>query len=114
MLQSFNFLIIEQIEEQNIADNLLRIFRACIPSMTKAALKFGQELQTSLQLMIVKPSSAGGLQVILGIPFQIFLLTYLFQTMQEAIACFCVVVNHLTHDYTRAIGLLKSCLSEVL
>ena len=72
MLQSFTFLIIEQIEEQNIADNLLRIFRACIPSMTKAALKFGQELQTSLQLMIVKPSSAGGLQVMLCSTFQIF------------------------------------------
>lgn len=111
--QSFKFLIIEQIEEQNIADNLLRIFRACIPSMTKAALKFGQELQTSLQLMIVKPSSAGGLQVILGIGFPTFADIFL-QTMQEAIACFCVVVNHLTHDYTRAIGLLKSCLSEFL
>jgi hypothetical protein len=31
--------------------------------MTKAATKFGQELQTNLQLMIVKPSSTGGLQV---------------------------------------------------
>jgi len=60
------FLIIEQTEEQNIADNLLRIFRACIPSMTKAALKFGQDLQASLQLMIVKPSSTGGLQVLLS------------------------------------------------
>jgi cohesin loading factor subunit SCC2 len=113
MPQSSNFLIIEQVEEQNIADNLLRIFRACIPSMTKAALKFGQELQTSLQLMIVKPSSAGGLQVISSITFQIF-VDMLLQTMQEAIACFCVVVNHLTHDYTRAIGLLKSCLGEFL
>lgn len=46
-----------------IADNLLRIFRICIPAMSKAAAKFGNELQASLQLMIVKPSSTGGLQV---------------------------------------------------
>jgi cohesin loading factor subunit SCC2 len=82
--------------------------------MTKAALKFGQELQISLQLMIVKPSSAGGLQVNTQRSVSNLLLTCLLQTMQEAIACFCVVVNHLTHDYTRAIGLLKSCLSEFL
>ncbi|KAG8814407.1 Sister chromatid cohesion protein 2 [Serendipita sp. 401] len=84
------------VEEQMIADNLLRIFRACIPAMTKTAAKFGQELQSNLQVMIVKPSPTGGLQ-----------------TMQEAIACFCVVVNKLTHEFGRVIGLLKSCLARL-
>ncbi|KAG8832210.1 Sister chromatid cohesion protein 2 [Serendipita sp. 399] len=83
-------------EEQMIADNLLRIFRACIPAMTKTATKFGHELQSNLQVMIVKPSPTGGLQ-----------------TMQEAIACFCVVVTNLTHEFGRVIGLLKSCLARL-
>jgi cohesin loading factor subunit SCC2 len=31
--------------------------------------------------------------------------------MQEAISCFCVVINNITHDFRRAVGLLRSCLS---
>lgn len=52
-----------QSEEQTTSDYLLRIFRASIPHMPKTAAKFGQELQSALQPMIVKPSAAAGVQV---------------------------------------------------
>jgi len=29
--------------------------------------------------------------------------------LPETIACFCSVIKHLTHDYSRLVGLLKSC-----
>ena len=49
--------------EQVISDYLLRIFRACIPHLPKTAKPFGQQLQTSLQPMILKPSTASGVSV---------------------------------------------------
>ncbi|EJD50599.1 hypothetical protein AURDEDRAFT_182486 [Auricularia subglabra TFB-10046 SS5] len=79
-------------EEQITSDYLLKIFRSSIPLMPKTAAKFGVELQQTLQPMIVKPSSSGGLQA-----------------LQETVACMCSVVQHLTHDYVRLVGLLKSC-----
>ncbi|KAG7088631.1 hypothetical protein E1B28_012603 [Marasmius oreades] len=79
-------------EEQATADYLLKIFRASIPHMPKTAAKFGQELQAILQPMILKPSPIGGLA-----------------SLQETVACICIVVRHLTHDFGRLIALLKSC-----
>ncbi|KAG6919647.1 hypothetical protein DXG01_003511 [Tephrocybe rancida] len=78
-------------EEQATTDYLLKIFRVSIPHMPKTAAKFAQELQTALQPMIIKPSG-GGVQV-----------------LQESVACMCIVVQHLTHDFTRLVNLLKSC-----
>ncbi|KAF5374102.1 hypothetical protein D9615_008832 [Tricholomella constricta] len=78
-------------EEQATSDYLLKIFRTSIPHMPKTAAKFAQELQTALQPMIIKPSG-GGVQV-----------------LQESVACMCIVVQHLTHDFTRLVNLLKSC-----
>ncbi|KAG5642305.1 hypothetical protein DXG03_003025 [Asterophora parasitica] len=78
-------------EEQATSDYLLKIFRASIPYMPKTAAKFAQELQTALQPMIIKPTG-GGVQV-----------------LQESVACMCIVVQHLTHDFTRLVNLLKSC-----
>ncbi|KAJ7457662.1 hypothetical protein B0H11DRAFT_208709 [Mycena galericulata] len=79
-------------EEQLTSDYLLKIFRASVPHMPKTAIKFAQELQAALQPMIIKPSSAGGLQ-----------------GLQETVACMCTVVQCLTHDFPRLVGLLKSC-----
>lgn len=45
------------------SDYLLKIFRVSIPHMPKTAAKFGSELQLALQPMILKPSTAGGVQV---------------------------------------------------
>ncbi|KAG6831056.1 hypothetical protein H0H87_006298, partial [Tephrocybe sp. NHM501043] len=78
-------------EEQATSDYLLKIFRISIPHMPKTAVKFAHELQTALQPMIIKPSG-GGVQV-----------------LQESVACMCIVVQHLTHDFTRLVNLLKSC-----
>ncbi|KAG6888734.1 hypothetical protein C0995_006386 [Termitomyces sp. Mi166 len=78
-------------EEQATSDYLLKIFRLSIPHMPKTAVKFAQELQTALQPMIIKPSG-GGVQV-----------------LQESVACMCIVVQHLTRDFTRLVNLLKSC-----
>jgi cohesin loading factor subunit SCC2 len=50
-------------EEQVTSDYLLKIFRVSIPHMPKTAVKFGNELQLALQPMILKPSTAGGVQV---------------------------------------------------
>ncbi|TFY54137.1 hypothetical protein EVJ58_g9034 [Rhodofomes roseus] len=79
-------------EEQMTSDYLLRIFRVTIPYMSKAALKFGQDLQLALQPMIIKPSSTSGL---LG--------------LQETVACMCAIVEHITHDFGRLVALLRSC-----
>ncbi|KAF5337499.1 hypothetical protein D9758_013605 [Tetrapyrgos nigripes] len=77
-------------EEHATSSYILKIFRASIPHMPKTAAKFGQELQQILQPMIIKPSTGG------------------LATLQETVACFCVVVQHLTHDYGRLVALLKS------
>ncbi|KIL61369.1 hypothetical protein M378DRAFT_26115 [Amanita muscaria Koide BX008] len=79
-------------EELTTSDYLLKIFRVSIPHMPKTAAKFGQELQSALQPMILKPSGGGGTNV-----------------LQESVACMCVVVQHLTHDFTRLVNLMKSC-----
>ncbi|KAI0051083.1 hypothetical protein FA95DRAFT_1554896 [Auriscalpium vulgare] len=79
-------------EEQITSDYLLKIFRVSIPHMPKTAAKFGQELQLALQPMILKPSTSGGVQA-----------------LQETVACLCAVVQNLTHDFARLVGLLKSC-----
>ncbi|KAH7885125.1 sister chromatid cohesion C-terminus-domain-containing protein [Phlebopus sp. FC_14] len=79
-------------EELSVSDYLLRVFRISIPHMPKTAVKFGQELQLILQPMIVKPSNVGGIVC-----------------LQESVACLCVAVQHLTHDFHRLIALLKSC-----
>ncbi|RXW23420.1 hypothetical protein EST38_g2453 [Candolleomyces aberdarensis] len=79
-------------EEVATSDYLLKIFRLSVPHMPKTAAKFGHELQSSLQPMIIKPSGGGGIHV-----------------LQEAVACMCVVVDHLTHDFSLLINLLKSC-----
>ena len=55
--------IFPQPEEQVTSDYLLKIFRVSIPHMPKTSVKFGNELQSALQPMILKPSTAGGVQV---------------------------------------------------
>ncbi|KAI0629898.1 hypothetical protein C8Q77DRAFT_1139118 [Trametes polyzona] len=79
-------------EEQATSDYLLKIFRASIPHMPKTAAKFGQELQLALQPMILKPSTAAGVQ-----------------GLQETVACMCATVHHITHSFDRIVGLLRSC-----
>ncbi|GJE95924.1 sister chromatid cohesion protein-like protein [Phanerochaete sordida] len=84
-------------EDQIISDYLLRIFRSSIPHLPKTAKAFGQELQTALQPMILKPSTASG---IMG--------------LQETVACLCAVVQHLTLEFKRLVSLLRSCSSRLL
>ncbi|KJA17973.1 hypothetical protein HYPSUDRAFT_205707 [Hypholoma sublateritium FD-334 SS-4] len=79
-------------EELSTSDYLLKIFKVSIPHMPKTAAKFGHELQAALQPMIIKPSGAGGVQI-----------------LQESVGCMCVVVQYLTHDFVRLVNLLKSC-----
>ncbi|KAJ7134305.1 hypothetical protein C8R44DRAFT_770123 [Mycena epipterygia] len=80
-------------EEQATSDYILKIFRVSIPHMPRTAIKFAQELQAALQPMVIKPSSAGGLQ--------------------ETVACMCTVVQCLTHDFPRLVALLKSCNARI-
>lgn len=61
MSQLFPFMA--QMDEHISSDYLLKIFRISIPHMPKTAAKFGAELQLALQPMILKPSTAGGIQV---------------------------------------------------
>ncbi|KAJ7164731.1 hypothetical protein C8R43DRAFT_1061973 [Mycena crocata] len=84
------------VEEQTTTDYLLKIFRVSIPHMPRTAIKFAQELQATLMPMVIKPSSAGGLQ-----------------GLQETVACMCTVVQCLTHDFTRLVALLKSCNARI-
>ncbi|KAL4249287.1 Sister chromatid cohesion protein [Abortiporus biennis] len=81
-----------QIENQQLADYLLRIFRLSIPHLPKTAVKFGQSLQVILQEMVVKPSTSGGMTA-----------------LQEAVACWCAVAEHLTHEYEKLARLFRSC-----
>ncbi|EDR13190.1 uncharacterized protein LACBIDRAFT_292430 [Laccaria bicolor S238N-H82] len=85
-------------EELITSDYLLKIFRVSIPHMPKTAAKFGQELQTSLQPMIIKPSGGGGIQV----------LFFHLSALVETVGCMCIVVQHLTHDFVRLVNLVKS------
>ncbi|KAH9917952.1 uncharacterized protein B0H18DRAFT_1086944 [Fomitopsis serialis] len=78
------------LEEQTTSDYLLRIFRVTIPFMPKTALKFGQELQLTLQPMILKPMSG-------------------LSGLQETVACMCAIVEHITHEFNRLVALLRSC-----
>ncbi|TRM61170.1 hypothetical protein BD626DRAFT_502962 [Schizophyllum amplum] len=78
-------------EEFVISEYVLKILRASISHMPKTAVKFGHDLQATLQPMIVKPNMRN------------------LNTLQETIACICAVVKHLTHDYARLVNLLKSC-----
>ena len=91
------------------SDYLLKIFRVSIPHMPKTAAKFGSELQLALQPMILKPSTAGGVQVGDESTWLVRFFTLGIQALQETVACLCAVVQHLTHDFTRLVGLLKSC-----
>ncbi|KAK2465765.1 hypothetical protein APHAL10511_002309 [Amanita phalloides] len=82
-------------EELATSDYLLKIFRVSMPHMPKTAAKFGHELQVALQPMILKPSSGGT------------------HVLQEAVACMCIVVQYLTHDFVRLVNLMKSCNGRV-
>ncbi|KAJ3525731.1 hypothetical protein NMY22_g10453 [Coprinellus aureogranulatus] len=82
-------------EEIQTSDYLLKTFRVSVSHMPKTAAKFGQELQSTLQPMIIKP--ANGVLI-----------------LQEAVACMCAVVAHLTHNYLLLINLLKSCNMRVV
>ena len=76
--------------------------------MPKTATKFGNELQSALQPMIIKPSSAGGVHVrsFLG---PVVLFSDFPQALQETVACLCTVVQCITHDFLRLVALVKSC-----
>ncbi|KAL1664712.1 hypothetical protein GGF50DRAFT_101537 [Schizophyllum commune] len=78
-------------EEYAISEHVLKILRASVPHMPKTAVKFGQDLQATLQPMVIKPNMRN------------------LNTLQETIACICAVVKNLTHDYGRLVNLLKSC-----
>jgi cohesin loading factor subunit SCC2 len=52
-----------QAEELLICDFLLKIFRICVPRMSKTSIKFAQDLQQALQPMILKPTLSGGISV---------------------------------------------------
>ncbi|KAI0088475.1 hypothetical protein BDY19DRAFT_165528 [Irpex rosettiformis] len=84
-------------EDQATSDYLLRIYRAAIPHLPKTALKFGQDLQTALQPMIIKPSPTAGIA-----------------GLQETVACLCSVVQHISHEYRRLVALLKSCSARLM
>lgn len=79
--------------------------------MPKTASKFGAELQATLQPMVLKPQTAFGTAVGFPIHSILDLVVWLnvLQTLQESVACICVVVNNLTHDYIRLVRLLASC-----
>ncbi|KAJ7644375.1 hypothetical protein FB45DRAFT_897682 [Roridomyces roridus] len=78
-------------EDQLTNDYLLKIFRVSIPHMPRTAIKFAQELQATLQPMILKPPTNN-----------------LFNALQETVSCICTVVQCLTHDFLPLVGLLKS------
>lgn len=88
------WLTVSQAEEYAISEHVLKILRASVPHMPKTAVKFGQDLQATLQPMVIKPNMRN------------------LNTLQETIACICAVVKHLTHDYGRLVNLLKSCHSK--
>jgi hypothetical protein len=49
-------IMILQGDEQLMSDYLLKIFRSCVPSMPKSAIKFAGSLQDTLLTMINKPA----------------------------------------------------------
>ncbi|KAL5501640.1 SCC2 [Sanghuangporus vaninii] len=78
-------------EDVIASDYILKTYRASIPHMSKTSVKFGNDLQSILQPMVLKPNIHG-------------------TSLQEVVACLCAVVQHLTHDSARIVALLKSCI----
>lgn len=79
-----------QSEESRSNDLLLQIFARSIPHMSKASATFAQDLTKTVRAMINRPT--GG-----------------YASLRQPVACYCSIVNHLTHDYIGMIALLRSC-----
>lgn len=75
---------------------LLRTFRARIPTLPRSALIFAESLQKTLVVMVNKPPS---------VPAHSPLI-------QELIACYCVTILTLTHDYKILLRTLQACLTR--
>lgn len=77
--------------------------------MPKTAAKFGHELQMALQPMVLKPN---GSSIQVGSRIHMTFMQSLIssrQVLQEIVACMCIVIQCLTHDFTRLVNLIKSC-----
>lgn len=78
--------------ETLMAQYLLKIFRSCVRSKLKSSGAFGERLQSTLLVLINKPTLSGGGTM-----------------LQELIACFCAVVIHQTNAYDKLFNVFKTC-----
>ncbi|PWN49132.1 hypothetical protein IE53DRAFT_318176 [Violaceomyces palustris] len=87
----------QTIEELQMMELLLKIFRACLPWMPKTASTFAESLEKSMTPLVSKPPVKPGSQV-----------------LQELIACYCTVIKTMTHNFTLLSRTLKACLGRLL
>ncbi|KAJ9123080.1 hypothetical protein QFC22_001270 [Naganishia vaughanmartiniae] len=77
-----------------LTETLLRMLRISIPHMPRTSLTFAQDLSKLLLPMIGRPGGK-------------------LSTLEETVACYCVVVRHITEEYVRVASILTSCVTKL-
>jgi cohesin loading factor subunit SCC2 len=106
--------IVVQPDQVALTETLLRMLCISIPHMPKTSVTFAQELSKLLLPMIGRPG--GKLSVSSGsspVRAQDPLRHLSRQTLEETVACYCVVVRHVTEEYGRVASILTSCITKL-
>lgn len=111
---SVDLKIVPQPDQVALTETLLRMLCISIPHMPKTSVTFAQELSKLLLPMIGRPG--GKLSVSSGsspIRAQVSLKHLTRQTLEETVACYCIVVRHVTEEYGRVASILTSCITKL-
>ncbi|BEI91569.1 uncharacterized protein CcaverHIS019_0403890 [Cutaneotrichosporon cavernicola] len=81
-------------DEQNANDQIQQIFVRSIPFLPRSASAFANELSDTVRKMVQRPAGAP-------------------PTLRWSVACYCVVVKHLTKGYFGVWSLLRGCHDKI-
>jgi hypothetical protein len=106
--------IVVQPDQVALTETLLRMLCISIPHMPKTSVTFAQELSKLLLPMIGRPGgklsvSSGSSPVCTQDPLRHLSR----QTLEETVACYCIVVRHVTEEYGRVASILTSCITKL-
>ncbi|KAJ9112608.1 hypothetical protein QFC19_000628 [Naganishia cerealis] len=99
ILPRAEFDLLSKPDQVALTETLLRMLRISIPHMPRTSLTFAQDLSKLLLPMIGRPGGK--------------LSRYYAQTLEETVACYCVVVRHITEEYVRVASILTSCITKI-
>ncbi|KAJ9093623.1 hypothetical protein QFC20_007082 [Naganishia adeliensis] len=81
-------------DQVSLTETLLRMLCISIPHMPKTSVTFAQDLSKLLLPMIGRPGGK-------------------LSTLEETVACYCIVVRHITEEYGRVASILTSCITKL-